>query len=87
MTVGGMARSLYGVPAPRHRRHRAWPPACWTKDHQGDRAAPLVSLTAAPGVADSVAQLDIAQDLLDLADGQGAGAQDDRGLVGAVQDG
>jgi hypothetical protein len=34
----------------------------------------------------SVAQLDVAQDLLDLADGEGAGTQDDRGLVGAVQD-
>lgn len=34
----------------------------------------------------SVAQLDVAQHLLDLADGQGAGTQDDRGLVGAVQD-
>ena len=34
----------------------------------------------------SVAQLDLAQDLLDLGDGQAAGTQDDRGLVGAVQD-
>ena len=34
----------------------------------------------------SVAQLDLAQDLLDLGDGQGTGTQDDRGLVGAVQD-